>query len=118
MNHILDVTRFLLQNKFIVANKLNDEDNSYIEIIVSKLDVDGMLFVYQKAIDIRDYLIENTYINFIQEMSYEISRLLHNRKIAVIGDCEHEFVMIGNDKGCRKCMGRFGVIVELNQSMN
>lgn len=103
---------------FMIERYINSNGLPYVELVISKLDTDNLRYDYTVPIMAQNYVWEDVYINTIKDIAYNIDTLITNRHTQNINSCQHDMIMVGYNKVCKRCMGKFGETIPVNLTFN
>lgn len=103
---------------FIAERSMNSNGLYYVELVISKLDTDSLSYVFTQPVTEQNYIWEEVYINTIKNIAYDIDVIMINRHAQNINTCQHDLVMVGCNKVCKRCMGKFGQTIPVNLTFN
>lgn len=91
--------------------------NGNIEMIVTKFDKDGLVFEARQYFTYGVYEDYNYYEN-LKNLVDNTDKVIKERHKQNINSCNHFPIMIGDKKGCTKCMINFGNRIMLDINLN
>lgn len=109
----------LYNQGFILMEHLN-KDQSKIVIIVAKIDTDNLRFEYRLESLKELFTPENDseYCVLLTNIVKNVSTMITNRHAQNINTCKHNEVLVGQNKCCTYCMGKFGTKMSIDLNNN
>lgn len=94
----------VLNRKFTI---FEHESNGFINVQIAKKDIDDLLLYSTFNVNKENY---NTviYNEAMESACSEIDKVIYVRHNTKVSECQHDFVMIHDKKGCINCLGKFG----------
>lgn len=110
----------LMEKDFIICEKIckNKEGEIAIEVVLTKYDLDGLLFISTKLISIPEYTDSLLFSFRLSSMSIVIENAINNRHDMNIEDCIHSFKKLGNGEVCINCLLKARTVIEWNSDIS
>lgn len=104
---------------FILMEHLT-KDQSKVVIIVAKIDTDNLRFEFRVESLKELFNVQNDgeYCTLLKNIVNNVSTMITNRHAQNINTCKHNEVLIGQDKACSNCMGKFGTKMSIDLNNN